>query len=398
MPITLANFRQEVRLELFNILNYWKKYAPDKDRGGFYGFVDSKNVQDGKAPRAIVINSRILWTFSAAHQLFPDAEYIAIAKRAFDYITKYFIDGKYGGVYWSVKSDGSALQTKKQLYGHAFAIYGLAEYYKVSKDDTALRMAIDIFSKVTRHSYDKTDGGYVEAFERDWSGTSDYILSKAPLNKSMNTHLHLLESFTNLYRVWKDELSKFHLRHSIEVMLNHIIDPETNSMTLFFNNKWQRKATTVSYGHDIEASWLLHEAAGVLGDEVLIDKCRPAAVQMANAAVKGIADDGSLYYELDTATDQLNKNKHWWPQAEAMVGFFNAYQLTGKVHFLDKTERAWEFIKKHMIDQQNGEWYGTLDENNRVTAADKITFWKCPYHNGRACMELWRRLGEKDGE
>src|SRR5260221_12358286 len=396
MSISPHDFRQEVKQELFRILGYWMKHAPDNEKGGFYGLVNDKNIPDSNADKAIVINSRILWTFSAAKQLFPNPEYPVIAKRAFDYISKYFIDEKYGGVYWSVASDGSPKQTKKQLYGHAFAIYGIAEYYKITNDKSVLQVAIDIYKNVINHAYDADKGGYTEAFERNWSNTDDYILSKAPDSKSMNTHLHLLEAFTNLYRVWKDESSRFHLRHSIDVMLNHIINPAANSMTLFFTKDWERKSTIISYGHDIEASWLLYEAAEVLGDKAIIDKCKTMSMKMSKAAKNGLAEDGSLNYELDTVTNHLNDSKQWWPQTEAMVGFFNAYQLTGKVNYLEKSEKVWEFIKKHLIDYEYGEWCGDISADYRIRSCDKITFWKCPYHNGRACMEIWKRLGKKE--
>lgn len=391
--MTLVNYREEVKQELLRILSYWKTYAIEKGRDGFYGVVDASNRQDANAPKSVVINSRILWTFSAAHQLFPDPDYPLVAKRAFNYIRKYFVDARNGGVYWSVNANGSPLQTKKQLYGHAFAIFGLSEYYKLSKDDSALQLAIRLFDLLVRYNYDPVNGGYMEAFTREWEDTDDYVLSRAPLVKSMNSHLHILEAFTSLHRNWNDSRSAMHLKHSLEIMLDRIIDPATNRMTLFFTKDWQRRSPIISYGHDIEASWLIREAAEALKDETLINRCKDISVEMAKGAADGLADDGSLYYELDTSNQKLNKNKQWWPQAEAMVGFFNAYQLTGKVHWLEKSERAWEYIKKHMLDYENGEWFGGLDENNKVTARDKVTFWKCPYHNGRACMELWRRLG-----
>ena len=392
MSISPFDFRREVKEELFRILNYWMKYAVEKDGDGFYGLVNDKNIPDPNAPKAIVINSRILWTFSAAHQLFPNPAYPAIAKRAYEYITKYFIDKDYAGVYWSVTADSKPLQTKKQLYGHAFAIYGLSEYFKISKRDDVLKTVVDIFDAIIKHAYDEAKGGYIEAFDRDWSNTDDYILSKAPNSKSMNTHLHLLEAFTNLYRVWKDKSSEFHLQHSIEVMLNQIINPDTHSMTLFFTKNWQRESPIISYGHDIEASWLLCEAAEVLGNASIIGRCKTTAMEMVVAATKGLAKDGSLNYELNTTNNELNESRQWWPQTEAMVGFLNAYQLSGKVKYLEKSKMVWNFIKKHLIDYNNGEWCGAVDASYRVTSCDKVTFWKCPYHNGRACMEVWKRL------
>lgn len=395
MPDTLTGFRDEVKQELLRIMDYWIKYTPDKEREGFYGRVDKDNVPDKSADKGIVVTSRILWTFSAAHQLFPNKEYPVLAKRAYDYLIKYFIDSEYGGVYWSVAADGSPKEIKKQLYGHSFAVYSLSEYYKITKDQAVLKNAIAVFSKIAEHAYDKINGGYVEAFERDWQDTTEYILSKGEDRKSMNTHLHLLEAFTNLYRVWKDESSKFHLKHSIEMMLKHIIDAKTYRMTLFFTNEWKHTTSSVSYGHDIEASWLLWEAAEVLGDEELIKQCRHTAIEMAKAAIDGLAADGAINYEYEPATKHLKDNKDWWPQAEAMVGFFNAYQLTGKVHFLEKSEKVWEFIKKYLIDYKNGEWFGAVDANHKVTASDKMNFWKGPYHNGRSCMEIWQRMGKK---
>jgi mannobiose 2-epimerase len=395
MPLTLNDFRQEVKQELFRIMDYWVQYAPDKEKGGFYGVVNGKNVADTNAPRGIVITSRILWTFSAAHQLFPNADYQALAKRAYEYLLKYFVDKEYGGVYWSVTAEGEPLEKKKQLYGHSFAMYSLAEYFKISANEEALNAAKNIFSQVITHGYDKSRGGYIEAFAWDWQNTDDYILSKGENRKSMNTHLHLLEAFTNLYRVWKTEESRFHLEHSIRLMLDHIVDPATYRMTLFFKEDWQHTSTIISYGHDIEASWLLWEAAETLGDKALISKCKAVSIQMAKASTSGLAENGAINYEFDPVTKHRDDSKQWWPEAEAMVGYFNAYQLTAKVNFLEKSEKIWGFIKEHLIDYTNGEWFGAVDANNKVIADDKINFWKGPYHNSRSCMEIWKRLGEK---
>lgn len=395
MSFALNDFRQEVKEELFRIMQYWIDHSVDYDKGGFYGEVDGKNIVHPGAPRSVVVTSRILWTFSAVHQLFPDPRYLALAKRGYEYLIDHFSDKEYGGVYWSVTAEGAPLEKKKQLYGQAFAIYGLSEYYKASKDENALNHAKEIFSKGIKHAYDAGKGGYIEAFARDWSNTDDYILSQGENRKSMNTHLHLLEAFTNLYSVWKSETARFHLQHSIQLMLDHIIDPSTYRMTLFFKEDWQHTTTTISYGHDIEASWLLWEAAEVLGNSKLKSKCKEMSVKMATAASDGLADNGAINYEYEPETKHLNDTKQWWPEAEAMVGFYNAYQLSGKVHFLEKSEKVWAYIKQYLIDLINGEWYSIVDGNNKVVSDSKINFWKGPYHNSRSCMEIYRRLGQR---
>ena len=395
MALTLNDFRQEVKEELFRITGYWLEHSVDNDKGGFYGVVNGKNEPDINAPRSVVITARILWTFSAMHRLYPDARYRAMADRAFQYLVTHFIDEEFGGVYWSVTAEGAPLEKKKQLYGHSFAIYGLTEYFSISGNEDALIAARNIFSNVIKHSYDAGHGGYIEAFERNWQNTDDYILCKGESRKSMNTHLHILEAFTNLYRVWKDESSAFHLKHCIGVMINHIIDPLTFRMTLFFKENWEHTSNIISYGHDIEASWLLWEATEVLGDSRLREKSKSLCIKMAKAATDGLAGNGALNYEYDPNTKHHDDNKQWWAEAEAMVGFYNAYQLTGKINFLEKSEKIWDFIKKHLIDYKNGEWFGAVDANNKVIADDKINFWKCPYHNSRACMEIGRRISEK---
>ena len=395
MPLTLNDFQQEVKQELFRITGYWIDHAVDREKGGFYGAVNGKNEPDANAPRGIVVTSRILWTFAAMYRLFPDPEYLKMAKRASDYLLQHFVDKEFGGVYWSVTADGSPLEKKKQLYGHSFAIYSLAEFAKIPGNDEALTTAKNIFSLVIKHAYDASKGGYIEAFDRNWDNTDDYILSKGENRKSMNTHLHLLEAFTNLYRVWKDESTAFHLKHSIELMLDHIIDPDSHRMTLFFKEDWQHTSTVISYGHDIEASWLLWEAAEVLDNAALKKRCKAVSINMAKSATDGLDSNGALNYEFEPLTKHRDDSKQWWPEAEAMVGFYNAYQLTGKVNFLEKSEKIWDFIKKHLIDYKNGEWFGAVDVNNKVISDDKINFWKGPYHNSRSCMEIWRRTGEK---
>ncbi len=389
MQLSIPALGQEVSKEAENILSYWINHSIDEENGGFYGRVNTDNKVIPNEPKSIVVNSRILWTFSTAYILFRKQSYLAVATRAFEYIQKYFIDKEKGGVYWSVNADGSPLERKKQIYGHAFAIYGLSEYYRACKNSKALDLAIELYNLVEKHSFDAKNGGYIEAFAPDWSQTNEYILSNGDRRKSMNTHLHLLEAYTNLYRAFPDVGLRLQLKKMLGMFTEHII--ANNRMRLFFDEEWNVKSNEISYGHDIEASWLLWETAEVLDDKPLSLKIKELSLNMAKAAADGLAADGGLNYELNVATNHLNTNKDWWVQAEAMVGFYNAFQLSGKVHFLEKATNSWEFIKKYLIDKEHGEWFWGVKEDHSVYSKDKISFWKGPYHNARACLEIWRR-------
>ena len=392
----MAEFAPEFfKRELLNILGYWEKYALDHKNGGFYGRVNYENEGVADAPKAVVITSRILWTFSMAKRLLKDPKYLKIADRAFQDLSIHFIDAKYGGVFWSTDGNSKPLEMKKQIYGNAFAMYGLSEYYRTTNFPPALERAKDLFHVIEKHAFDPVNGGYQEAFARDWSETDDYILSKSPWNKSMNTHLHLVEAYTNLYRVWPDKTLKKQTTAMLNAILDHIVNHETNRMELFFNEKWESKDKVISYGHDIEASWLLYETAEVLKDETLLAKARKQCILMAEAASTGLSSDGALNYEYDPETGHTKTERSWWVAAEQLVGFYNAYQLTGKQDFKVKAERSWDYIDSKFIDKERGEWFGTVQEDGTQIRGDKVNFWKCPYHNARACMEMWKRLEQK---
>ncbi|WP_234734976.1 AGE family epimerase/isomerase [Tellurirhabdus bombi] len=390
----LRLIRQELNQELKDILAYWQTYGPDPN-GGYYGQVDYQNAPKIDAPKGIVLNSRIVWTFAAAarHTQHHD-QYLPHAERAFKYLTTYFRDPQFGGVYWLVDAKGSPFVPVKQLYGQAFAVYGLSEYYRVAKHQPALDFAKEIYGLMVKHGFDAKKGGFHEAFARDWSEADDYILSnKAEREtKTMNTHLHILEAFTNLYRVWPDEGLRKQVRGLIDSFLTHIIDPKTYRMNLFMDDDWRVRRTAVSYGHDIEASWLLLESAEVLHDEKLIKQIKDLSIKMARAAATGLEADGGLNYEYDPKTGHVNRERSWWVMAEAMVGFYNAYQLTNEKQFLDKALQSWEFTKKYLLDTKKGEWFSGVDANHAVLGDAKISMWKCPYHNSRACMELLDRM------
>ncbi|MCE7065833.1 AGE family epimerase/isomerase [Dyadobacter sp. CY326] len=391
----MAAFTPEAfKEELINILSYWEKYGPDPEKGGFYGQVNYDNQPVKDSPRSVVLTGRILWTYSLAHRLLKQANYLTLADRAYQQLVKNFFDPEHGGVYWSVNADGSPLETKKQIYGNAFAMYGLSEYYRVTHHQPALDQAKALFDVIEKHAFDPINGGYREAFARDWSKTDDYILSKSPWNKSMNTHLHLVEAYTNLYSVWPDKKLRKQTADMLEAIVTRIVNPETNTMRLFFDEQWKPKDNIISYGHDIEASWLLFETAEILHDEELIAKLKKVSIAMANAASKGLAADGALNYEYDPATKHLQTDRAWWVAAEQMVGFYNAYQLTKEEQFEVKAARSWDYVVDKFVDHEKGEWHGTVKADGTPVKGDKINFWKCPYHNARACAEMLRRVSK----
>ncbi|HEX8462304.1 MAG TPA: AGE family epimerase/isomerase [Segetibacter sp.] len=389
----LIDYRKEMEQELESILAYWNKYSIDTQNGGFFGKIDNENKVDEKAPKGSVLNSRILWTFSAAYNFTNNPLYLQTAKRAFKYISSYFVDKKFGGIYWTVDYRGEPLDTKKQIYALSFAVYGLSEYYQAVKDNNAKQLAIDLYKDIVKYSYDTVKGGYIEALTREWKEIEDLRLSAKDSNekKSMNTHLHVLEGFANLYKVWPDANLKQKITELIHLFLDHIIDRKTNHLILFFDEDWNPKSDIISYGHDIEAAWLIQEAAELIHDEGLLRQVKERSVKVAEAAKRGLANDGGMWYEKEA--DHLIKEKHWWPQAEAMVGFYNAYQLTNNATFLENSLASWSFIKKYILNQKQGEWFwGVKEDYSIMQGEDKAGLWKCCYHNGRACLEILKRI------
>ncbi len=427
MDNRMTTLLNEVRQELTdNILPFWMEKMTDSGRGGFYGRIDGGDTLHADAPKGAILNARILWTFSAAYRILRRPEYLDTATRAKRYIIDRFYDNDFGGVYWSLDADGNPLDTKKQIYAQGFAIYGLSEYARATGDDEALDYAIRLFCLIEEHSFDRGRNGYVEAFMRDWSVIGDMRLSDKDENasKTMNTHLHILEPYANLYRVWKDARLERQLRNMIGLFTDKIMNRETSHLDLFFDDDWHTRGDIASYGHDIEASWLIHEAALVLGDKALLKEIEPVIVNIARAADEGLNPDGSLIYEqtsgqayertsrqgtdgeptggqgeapcqLVTCTSSTDKELHWWVQAENVVGHVNLYQHFGDEAALDTAVKCWQFIKNCLVDREHGEWHWSLMPDGTVNRRDdKAGFWKCPYHNGRMCMEIIERFGD----
>ena len=392
----VINLKNEIVDELTaNILPFWMNRMRDNERGGYHGRMTGENCLVPDAPKGGILHARILWTFSSAALRLHSEEYLAEAGRAKEYIFSHFFDDQFGGTYWMLHADGTPADSKKQIYSQAFFIYALTEYYSVSGDEEALEKAKELFRLIEQHSFDSVNNGYMEAYSRDWQLLDDLRLSEKDANekKTMNTHLHVLEAYTNLYRVWKDPLLASQLENLIGLFLKKIIDPVSGHLNLFFDEEWRCKSTLHSFGHDIEASWLLEEAALVLGDEATCRKLQPVTLRIADAAAEGLNDNGALINERDWASGHRDERCDWWPQAEAVVGFFNAWQLSGDEEWLNKAHDSWQFIKQHLIDKEEGEWYWSFSPDGvKDRVNDKAGFWKCPYHNGRMCLELIERI------
>ncbi|MDD5895746.1 MAG: AGE family epimerase/isomerase [Prevotellaceae bacterium] len=393
----VSTFRKEMQDVLTNnILPFWINNMVDHENGGFYGRIDGYGNLHAEAEKGGILNGRILWTFSAAYRVLGKPEYLEMATRAKDYIIDHFIDREYGGTYWSLDYKGNPKDTKKQFYAIGFMIYGLSEYVRATGDKEALDYAIQLFDCIEEHSLDVIYNGYIEACTREWGEIADMRLSDFDANypKSQNTHLHIIEPYTNLFRIWKDARLEKALRNLIDIFTDRILNPETHHLDLFFENDWTRGAGHLeSYGHDIECSWLIHEAALVLGDAEVLKKVEPIVQLVAKASEKGLNADGSMVHEANVDTGHVDDDLHWWVQAEAVVGFYNIYQHFADSSALDKSLRCWQYIKDNLIDTKNGEWYWSRHADGTLNLDDdKAGFWKCPYHNGRMCLELIERI------
>ena len=397
-----------------NILPFWIHFQ-DEENGGFYGRMTGDGVIDKEASKGGILNARILWSFSASYRVLGKPEYLAAATRAKDYILEHFLDPVYGGTYWELDYKGNPIDTKKQFYALGFMLYGMSEYVRalrqrpdasVSESDIqkALDVCISLFTCIEEHSLDEVYNGYIEACTREWGEIADMRLSELDANypKSQNTHLHIIEPYANFYRVLKEEPSSVlpvllkvetSLRNLIDIFCDKILNPDTHHLDLFFEMDWTRGAGWLeSYGHDIECSWLLHEAALVLGDKEVLAKVEPIVQLVAKASEKGLNPDGSMTHEANLDTGYVDADRHWWVQAETVVGFYNIYQHFGDEDALQKALRCWQYIKDNLIDHELGEWYWSRDpERNINRKDDHAGFWKCPYHNSRMCLELIER-------
>jgi len=393
----LKDFSRRAEDQLFGyILPFWCGPALDREQGGWMGWLSNDLKPDRSQPKGLIVNARILWAFSAVHQRRPEILFQQIADRAFDFVMDKFWDTQSGGAFWRLDDSGKMIDGSKKIYGQAFCIYALAEFHRAFGSAAALVRAKELFGLIDNHAHDARFGGYIEICNRDWSEAgADARLSDKDMNekKSMNNHLHLLEAFTNLYRVWNHPLVEQRLRELIRLFQERILDAHTQHFHHFFDEAWNVRSDTCTFGHDIEGTWLLCEAAEVLGDAALLKNVRATALRMAEVALnEGVADDGALYYE-GKAGKIIDPGKECWPQAEAVIGFLNAFQISGDSKFLSAALRVWNFIEDKLVDRVHGEWFWRINPDGQPDQKlPKVSEWKGPYHGTRACLETIHRL------
>jgi mannobiose 2-epimerase len=386
----LETYGRQVEEELLgNILPFHAQFCVDHTRGGFIGRIDNNRTPHPDAPKGLVQHGRILWSFAHAYRIYQDQTYLTLAKRANDFLLAHFQDEEEGGFFWQVDAAGQPTEMRKMIYGQAFAIYGFAEYALAAGDEQSKGTAVTLYDLLEEKVYDPEHGGYFDAFDRAWRLTPKINVDQAAgsVSKTMNTHLHLLEAYTNLYRIWPDARLRQSLQHLIKLHMARIISESSGQLGLHFDTQWRPVSDHVSPGHDIEASWLLVEAAEVLGDPALLQGVLPAALRLAQATLAaGLGEQGDILGE-DPAEATV-----WWAQAEAMVGFLNAYQLSGAEGYLEASLRCWRFTQDNLIDRRYGEWFYGLDLDGQPLPKDRAGEWKTPYHSGRACMEVKQRI------
>jgi mannobiose 2-epimerase len=383
-----------------DILPFWIQHTLDHEHGGFVPRLTNDLKVNWHGPKGLILNTRILWTFSAAFRHQASPVFRDMAFKAYDYLNRFFADREHGGVFWFLNVRGAVIDDSKKIYGQAFYIYALAEFYRAFREKAALQTATEVFDLIEKHAHDARFKGYVEARNRDWSEAADLRLSAKDQNekKSMNNHLHVLESYTHLYRVWKSPVLRDRLAELIELFEQKITDPVSFHFHHFFDEQWGVKSRSYTYGHDIEGSWLLCEAAEVLGETDARARVHALSLKLARAVLmEGLDRDGGLCYE-GRGGRVINPNREFWPQAEALVGFLNAYQLSKDLTYYDAAVRVWNYIETHFVDRTHGEWFWRVDRQGHADPSElKVSEWKCPYHNGRACLEAIRRLDEIHG-
>lgn len=373
------------------IIPFWKKLR-DVEHGGYYGYLDYNLNLDKKAVKGVILHCRILWFFTNAYKITQDIECLEHATHCYQFIKDNCFDKEYGGVYWWVSYEGLPCDTTKHTYNQAFAIYALSSYYGVTKNQEAYDLAINLFYLIETKL--KDEYGYLEAFDRFFLPIENDKLSENGLmaSKTMNTLLHLLEAYTELYKVSKDDLVRKSLIWILEQFEKVVYNKDRRILEVFFDKDMNSLSDLNSYGHDIEASWLMDLACIEVGDKDLTSRVRVVTDNLREHIYEEGYTNDSLNNE--KFKGEVDTTKIWWVQAEAVVGFINGYELDkSKVKYLHAARKIWEYIKEYMIDKRaNSEWFYDLNNDNiPISKKEIVGPWKCPYHNGRMCFEVLKR-------
>lgn len=379
-----------------NILPWWIEHDVDEEHGGFYGAVTNDNAPVPHATRFITLNARLVWTFSAAYRVMGNPEYKKMADRAYNYFIKYFWDDEYNAANNRVDEFGDPVSKQRYIYGEAFAIYGLSEYARAMGCNEALEYARKLVASLEKHVYDPVYKGYFESCKPDWTHDPwTRGVNRLPTDeKTMNNHLHLIEAYTCLLRTDKSDFMQNKVREHLYVMLNKIVDHDIHHYFYFQARDWKPTTQEISFGHDIEGAWLMMETAEVLGEPEAMRYTKDTCMNMARACYEqGFRkEDGAMLSEYDPVTGYSSPFLSWWEQNEAVVGFLNAWEVTGEEKYLDASLKCFEFAREHFVDHENGGWFVRLSlDGKTVLSTDKVNDYTCPYHNSRMCMEIIER-------
>lgn len=387
------NMKEEIKNHLVSsIIPFWKNLRDD-EFGGYYGYMGYDLKLDKKAEKGCILNSRITWFFSNAYTLLKDESLLAEADHGYAFLKEHCIDCENGGIYWSMNYDGTPLDTTKHTYNQAFCIYALSSYYEASGKEEALDLAKQLFTMIEERCTDEQ--GYLEAFTRDFKPESNEKLSENGVlaEKTMNTLLHVLEAYTELYRVSKDPQVKEKLEWIMDVFAEKVYNPKLKRQEVFFDKNYNSIIDLHSYGHDIETAWLMDRSLEILDEDAYTKKLSPITKALTENIYKIAFDGHSLSNECDKGV--VDTNRVWWVQAETVIGFLNGYEKDpSKTEYKEAAEATWQFIKEYVIDKRPGsEWYWLVRQDGTPVEGEPIVEpWKCPYHNGRMCMEVMRRL------
>jgi cellobiose epimerase len=377
-----------------NLLPFWRERSLDHDGGGFVAEMANDGALNTNAFKGLILNARLLWTFSALYRELADERDLVLARRAYDYLAKYFYDRDCSGYVWRVGQDGRVLDSSKKIYGQAFCIYALSEYYRATHNAEAFRTAMEIYDRIEQHAHDGNHGGYIEVLAKDWSPVEDLRLSDKDMDvpKSMNNHLHILEAYTNLFRVWPNPAVAKRLRELVHIFGSMMLT-QAGHFNLFFDMDWRVRSNSYTYGHDIEGAWMLYEAAEALKDKELLRRVSRWVIAIAETVESEALDsEGGLAYE-GRGGAVINSGREWWPQAEAILGFWCAYRITENKKYAEIVERVWAFIQRRVVDKMQGEWFWRVFVDGSADQKEpKISEWKDPYHGVRMCLRMLRFL------